>query len=109
MSNHDGKVENLKFYHGQSSETFSKHTRPVRARAITRERTEMTRLMINENYLHLVKSGLHNISDLFKKYQNIHHEYWSASTKEEERNEKLRVMRPGKGLFWIFEIKPENG
>ena len=109
MINLYGKVEDLKFAHGQSSETFSKHTRPVRARAITRERTEMTRLMMNEDYLHLLKSGLHNISDLFKKYQNIHHEYWSALSKEEERNEKLRVMRPGKGLSWIFEIKPENG
>ena len=66
MINLDGKVEDLKCDHGQSSETFSKHTRPVRARAITRERTEMTRLMMNEDYLHLLKSGLHNISDLFK-------------------------------------------
>ena len=111
MSNLDGKNSDSKSDHGQSSETFI-NTRPVRAKvptakgeeyicsrprvkqtsglaAITRKRTEITRLMANDENLHLAKSALDDINDLFIKYQDIHHEYLSTLPLEEDKEREV--------------------
>ena len=91
--------------HGQSSEMSGK-TRPVRAKvptskgyicnrlrdkqtaclsAVTKKRTEITWLMTDYNDLHLVKSALDDMNNLFIEYQNAHREYLDVLTLQENQ------------------------
>lgn len=59
--------------------------------AVTLKRTELTRLMTDDNDLHLVKSALDYFNNLFMAYQQVHYEY--VDTLSSEVNLELEIQR----------------
>ena len=64
--------------------------------AVSRKRTELTRLMADETNLHLVKTELSNMNALFEHFQetyNLHYDELSSEGEQDRENQRYDTKR----------------
>ena len=70
--------------------------------AVTRKRNEITKLMNEDGNLHLVKSALESLNDLFVRYQGAHHDYYSKLSLESDQLEAMNRFEQRQKSFLDF-------
>ncbi len=70
--------------------------------AVTRKRNEITRLMNEDGNLHLVKSALESLNDLFVRYQGEYHDYYSKLSVESDQLEAMNRFEQRQKSFLDF-------
>ena len=70
--------------------------------AVTRKRNEITQLMSDDGNLHLVKSALDFINDLFSRYQSAYYDYYDKLSLETDRDEAMACYELRERSFLEF-------
>ena len=70
--------------------------------AVSKQRNALTRLMENENNLHLVKSEAIVLNTLFKEYQEAHDLHYRQLTSEEDQDKELNHYESKEKSFLEF-------
>ena len=66
-----------------------KSAQTLRLSMVTRKRNEITQLMNNDSNLHLVKSGLDSVNDLYTQYQQAYNNYYEKLISVTERDSAM--------------------